>query len=107
MTFCPFKKDKCGGTQEASFSKENESATVKATNLEKGESCTWKVKASCGAPAFKVKKFAADYDDTNFEVDFIEYESGKDVKESEAVEKKGKLTDLKAKRPSSDKPSRD
>ena len=39
-----------------------------------GESCTFKIKAACGAPAFKVKRSSTALDET-FDVSFLEYSS--------------------------------
>lgn len=104
---CPYEKSKCGDTQEAQFSTENTSQTVKATNLGAGESCTWTIKADCGSPAFKVKK-ANKYDSTNSEVTFVEYEKDNTKSKTDGgVKTDGNTNDKKTKQPDSKKPNRD
>lgn len=55
LTFCPFKKKKCGDTAEVTFGESdvNKTQEIKVANLAAGESCSFKIKAQCNSPAFQ------------------------------------------------------
>jgi len=107
LTFCPFKKDKCGSTAEVTF-EDNVNSTQQVTveNLAEGETCSFKVKSKCNSPGFR-KVSSSNMDDSNTEVSFIEYKksfvnktSKDNYDSSETKESK------KTKMPSDDKPPR-
>ena len=55
LTFCPMKKNKCGDQWKYDFSNnQNVTSNITVQNLTKGESCTIKIKSSCGSPAFQL-----------------------------------------------------
>jgi hypothetical protein len=70
LTFCPQPKDKCGDRQEINF-EGNGFEILEPLNLDEGESCTYKLKSSCGSPAFKI-----DYNGL-LNVTYLEFESAK------------------------------
>lgn len=73
LTFCPLRKNKCGGQWKFDFSNnKNVSTNITIQNLTKGESCTIKVKSSCGAPAFQILD-NANVTDTSVYITYIEY----------------------------------
>lgn len=51
LTMCPQRKEKCGNKQELDLG-EDESESIEIVGLEDGESCTYKVRSNCSAPAF-------------------------------------------------------
>ena len=52
--FCPQRQDACGSNQSIEFAEETETPTdISITGLANGETCTYKVKATCGAPGMK------------------------------------------------------
>ena len=52
---CPQRQDKCGDKQSVEFSKEGDTTIVEPKDMSSGESCTYKVKSSCGAPGVEMK----------------------------------------------------
>ena len=54
--FCPFNTKACGQKKDIEFSGEGEKLTINITNLTKGETCFYSVRAKCGAPAFKLNQ---------------------------------------------------
>jgi hypothetical protein len=73
MTFCPFKKDKCGDTAEVSFEDSvNTTQSVTVNDMAEGETCSFKIKSKCNSPGFK-KTSSEGMDDSNTEISFIEY----------------------------------
>lgn len=53
MTMCPQVASSCGD-QQVTFDGRPQTATAEVHGLKFGESCTYRVKATCGAPAFEV-----------------------------------------------------
>jgi hypothetical protein len=108
LTFCPFKKDKCGNTSAVEFTNEvNETSEVELSNLADGDTCSYKVKSSCNAPGFRVTDETG-MGDSEVEVSFVEYEkrymtNGTADTYSNSETKQGR----KSKQPSDDKPPRD
>lgn len=105
LTFCPFKKDKCGDTAEVEFDESvNVTQSLTVNDMSEGETCSFKIKSKCNAPGFK-KTSAEGMDDTNTEVSFIEYKKSM----VNGTEKDGDSEDFnskKTKQPSDDKPPR-
>lgn len=73
LTFCPFKKSKCGDTAEVTFgSTVNLTQQLTIANLSEGETCSFKIKSKCHSPGFR-KVRSRGMNDSNTEVSFIEY----------------------------------
>lgn len=74
LTFCPFKKNKCGSIQKVEYGENdvNVSQTLTLQNLEAGETCSFMIKSTCNSPGFRVTN-ARKMNDSNIEVGFIEY----------------------------------
>jgi hypothetical protein len=53
MTMCPQIASKCGDTS-ITFDGRPQEASVEVNGLNFGESCTYRVKATCGAPSFEI-----------------------------------------------------
>jgi hypothetical protein len=70
LNMCPFDKSKCGANNTIDFSGNNtgESKTVNITLLP-GETCTYKVQAKCGLPAFQPLN-----DTTGFDIQTVDYD---------------------------------
>jgi len=105
MTFCPFKKDKCGDTAEVEFEDNvNSTQSLTVNDMSEGETCSFKIKSKCNSPGFK-KVSSEGMDDGNTEVSFIEYKKSM----VNATEKDGDsetMDSRKTKMPSDDKPPR-
>lgn len=56
LTFCPFKKNKCGSIQKVEYGEDdvNVSQSLTLQNLEAGETCSFMIKSSCNSPGFRV-----------------------------------------------------
>jgi hypothetical protein len=52
--FCPFNVNSCGSQKDITFSSEGVAENLNITNLTKGETCFYTVRAKCGAPAMKL-----------------------------------------------------
>ena len=52
---CPHKQSKCGSKNYFQYNRENEQSSTTSINLLKGESCTYRVEANCGAPGFMLE----------------------------------------------------
>lgn len=56
ITFCPFKKNKCGTTQKVEFNNETNTAmNLTVQSLEAGDTCAFMIKSKCNSPAFSKK----------------------------------------------------
>lgn len=73
ITFCPFKKNKCGATQKVEFTDTNTAMNLTVANLAAGDTCAFMIKSKCNSPAFS-KKDGSGMNDSNVEINFIEYE---------------------------------
>jgi hypothetical protein len=51
---CPFRKRKCGRKQKLLFEEKGANEDIIVEGMEVGESCTYRIKAKNGSPAFKV-----------------------------------------------------
>ena len=49
--FCPFNTNACGDRKDITLTNEGQEKDVTITNLQKGETCMYVVRAKCGAPA--------------------------------------------------------
>jgi hypothetical protein len=70
---CPQRQGKCGHNQTIEFPDEGNSTNVTITNLTEGESCTYRIKAKCGAPAFKEADDSEVDNTTLLQVSFFEF----------------------------------
>ena len=107
LTFCPFKKDKCGDTAEVTFENTvNATQQLTVSNLAEGETCSFKIKSKCNSPGFK-KTSSEGMDDSNTEVSFIEYKkSFVNATEKDSYGSGETKESKKTKMPSDDKPPR-
>ena len=83
LTICPQKQNKCGSNQDIELADVDATEDVEVAGLAEGESCTFKVKTTCGTPAFST----TDSSTTNtekFEISYMEFD-GAEVDEA-AVE---------------------
>jgi len=73
---CPFVKEQCGSDQWVRLGSEGEIQKRAIRALEKGETCTYKIKASCGSPGFR-SATGADWVSKigNFNVTWVEFET--------------------------------
>jgi hypothetical protein len=77
MSMCPQKQAICGNKQTIEFGEEyGDTSSITATAMGEGDSCTYKILSSKGAPAFKVVDTAS-ISSSNFEITFLEYEASK------------------------------
>lgn len=110
LTFCPFKKKKCGDTAEITFGEGdvNKTNSIKVANLAAGESCSFKIKAQCNSPAFQALQDAKGFSDANTVISFVEYKKSF-VKPSSKDKRDGTETsdERKTTMPDDDKPPRD
>lgn len=74
-TFCPFVREKCGDKEKIEFSETsvNETQQISVSNLNKGDTCCYKVKSKCNSPAFRVIDKELGMNDSSVEISFIEY----------------------------------
>lgn len=72
---CPQRKDRCGTKQDVSFDKEGETSDLTVTGIKNGESCSFRIKAKCGAPGFKVKDASTAPADS-YDATYVEYTDG-------------------------------
>lgn len=72
LGMCPQRAIDCGNEQYITFDKDGESKTITVKGLADGESCTFKIKAKCGAPGFRVLPDST-ATLTNFDITFVEY----------------------------------
>lgn len=70
MGMCPFSKAKCGDNDTIHFMSTNtgESKSM-SLNIMPGETCTYKMMATCGLPNFKPEN-----DTTGFDIQMLEYD---------------------------------
>jgi len=67
----------CGATQTVSVATEGATPTiVTVTGMAKGDSCSFKIKSSCGSPAFALKSDAT-AKDAKVAISFIEFQDDK------------------------------
>ena len=77
MSMCPQKQSICGSKQTIEFGEEyGDTSSITATGMGDGDSCTYKILSSKGAPAFKVVDTAS-INSNNFEITFLEFEASK------------------------------
>lgn len=62
-------KDKCGSNQTFSIQDKNQSTSVSISGLASGDTCFYKLKTKCGAPAFNVSN------STNIQVQYIQLDT--------------------------------
>ena len=107
-TFCPQVQNKCDIKQNIEFGENdvNTTQSINIRNLNKGETCTYKVKSKCNAPAFRVVD-GSGANDSSVEISFIEYK--KSYVKPTSVERDQSTEDStsrRTKQPDDDKPPR-
>jgi len=103
---CPQKQSQCGTDQNIEFAKEDEKKDITVTGLVAGDSCSYKVKAKCGAPGFKVKDETTANDD-KLNVSFMEYQNDKMQTSGQTTNTASDIPQRKTGRPADDMPPRD
>jgi len=89
MSMCPQKQAICGTKQTIEFGEEyGDTSSITATAMGEGDSCTYKIMSSKGAPAFKVVDTAS-INSNNFEITFLEFEASKVEKTEGALPGEG------------------
>jgi hypothetical protein len=73
MTACPQRQNKCGYQQAYGFNELDTSNRITINGLYEGESCSYRVKASCGAPYFALEEGSSIGD--KITISYIEYAS--------------------------------
>jgi len=77
---CPQFKAKCGDKQELNL-EEGDSEDISASDIQEGETCTWRIKSNCSSPAFALESGATN----GIGITFMEFDE-----ESLGTAKKGK-----------------
>lgn len=72
-TMCPQKQAKCGTVQEVDFQMEGEEDLISVRALANGESCTYRIKAQCGAPGLSQNDELTTADHTKYEITTMEF----------------------------------
>lgn len=75
MTACPQRQNKCGYQQAYGFNEVGQSNRITINGLYEGESCSYRVKASCGAPYFALEEGSSIGDKVT--ISFVEYANRK------------------------------
>lgn len=80
ITICPQRQKKCGSKQAVEFKTEGDKESITMKGLKKGESCTIKVRAKCGAPGFKLTGGTGD--SSKLDISYVEYNQGEVTEDS-------------------------
>ena len=79
MSMCPQKQSVCGTRQTVEFDDFGQTRSITTAVMTEGDSCTYKILSSKGAPAFK-RTDTATLDSNNFEISFLEFDGEKVTK---------------------------
>ena len=74
LAACPFDETYCGTTREFTYTEVGKTGTVSLTAMDKGQTCTYVVKASAGAPNFELDSTSTvrEYD---VQIAFLEFDA--------------------------------
>jgi hypothetical protein len=75
---CQYNTAACGSTTNFTLPAINSTATLNVTNLALGQSCFYKVQATCGGPSFKPN------DTSRVEIEFVEFRDS-DLNSSDVI----------------------
>jgi len=79
ISACPQRQTYCGDdkiiTVNSKSSSDREVVLQMSGALSKGDSCSWLIKARCGAPGFDIDTVATTATDEDVEIHFVEYDS--------------------------------